>query len=80
MGREGKERKGDILSEAPDPRKMAGRPVDWMLDIMAEGGVVPVVVSMDAGIEKEVDWMPVCKRRRLNSQVIYFSVSRGLSS
>ncbi len=29
-----------------------------MLDIMAEGGVVPVVVSMEVGMEKVVEWMP----------------------
>lgn len=37
------------LLERPEPRRMAGRPVDWMVDIMVEGGVVPVVVSMEVG-------------------------------
>ena len=46
------------LSGLPEPRRMAGRPVDWMVDIMVEGGVVPVVVSMEVGMEKDVEWMP----------------------
>jgi len=46
------------LFAAPEPRKMAGRPVDWMVDIMAEGGVVPVVVSMEEGSENVVEWIP----------------------
>ena len=29
-----------------------------MAFIMAEGGVVPVVVSMEVGREKVVEWMP----------------------
>ena len=33
------------LFALPDPRRIAGRPVDWMVEIMVEGGVVPVVVS-----------------------------------
>ena len=37
---------------------MAGRPVDWMVDFILEGGVVPVVVSMDLGIEKAVEVIP----------------------
>ena len=43
----------------PEPRRIAGRPVDWMADIIAEGGVVPVVVRREVGREKKVDWMPV---------------------
>lgn len=57
----GSEREGGakyILFAAPDPRKIAGRPVDWIVDIIAEGGVVPVVVSMEVGREKVVEWMP----------------------
>ena len=46
------------LLERPEPRRMAGRPVDWMVDIMVEGGVVPVVVSMEEGREKDVDCIP----------------------
>ena len=43
------------LLERPEPRRMAGRPVDWMAEMMVEGGVVPVVVSIEVGIENEVD-------------------------
>ena len=43
------------LLERPEPRRMAGRPVDWMADIMVEGGVVPDVVSIEVGIENDVD-------------------------
>lgn len=46
------------LLEAPEPRRMAGRPVDWMVDIIVEGGVVPVVVSMEVGRENVVAWIP----------------------
>lgn len=46
------------LLERPEPRRIAGRPVDWMVDIMVEGGVVPVVVSMEVGREKDVDCIP----------------------
>ena len=46
------------LSDRPEPRRMAGRPVDWIVDIMAEGGAVPVVVSIDLGTENDVDWIP----------------------
>ena len=52
------------LLERPEPRRMAGRPVDWTVDIMAEGGVVPVVVSMEVGIENEVVWIPRKKFKR----------------
>lgn len=37
---------------------MAGRPVDWMAVMMAEGGVVEVVVRREEGMEKVVDCMP----------------------
>ena len=43
----------------PEPRRIAGRPVDWMADIIVDGGVVPIVVSMEARREKVVEWMPV---------------------
>lgn len=46
------------LLERPEPRRIAGRPVDWMAEIMAEGGVVPVVVSIEVGMENVVDWIP----------------------
>ena len=32
------------LFGAPEPRKMAVRPVDWIIEMMVEGGVVVVVV------------------------------------
>lgn len=31
------------LSEAPVPRRIAVRPVDWILFIMAEGGALPLM-------------------------------------
>lgn len=46
------------LLEVPEPRRMAGRPVDWMVRIIVDGGVVPIVVSMDLGREKVVEWIP----------------------
>lgn len=46
------------LLAVPVPRRIAGRPVDWMVEIMLEGGVVVVVVRSWVGREKEVDWMP----------------------
>lgn len=32
---------GNALSEAPVPRRMAVRPVDWIFFITAEGGALP---------------------------------------
>lgn len=57
----GKERERggeDELLGEPEPRRMAGRPVDWMLDIMDDGGAVPVVVTSWDAREKLVDWIP----------------------
>lgn len=66
-----------ILFAAPDPRKMAGRPVNWMAAIMAEGGVVPVVVSMEVGSEKVVEWMPGSCERAEEMSRMQASHSRG---
>ncbi len=33
----------NVLSEAPVPRRIAVRPVDWILFIMAEGGALPFI-------------------------------------
>ena len=46
------------LLALPEPRRMAGRPVDWMVEMMAEGAAVAVVVRSWVGREKEVSWMP----------------------
>lgn len=46
------------LFAAPEPRRMAGRFVDWIAEIMAEGGVVPLIVRSWVGREKVVEWMP----------------------
>lgn len=32
------------LFALPEPRRMAGRPVDWIVEIIVEGGIVDVVV------------------------------------
>lgn len=37
------EEKEYVLSEAPVPRRIAVRPVDWILFIMAEGGALPFI-------------------------------------
>lgn len=42
----------------PEPRRMAVRPVSWIVDIIAEGGVVDVVVRSCCGREKSVSCMP----------------------
>ena len=42
----------------PDPRSIAARPVDWIAEIMFEGGSVPLVVTIFDGIEKDVSCMP----------------------
>ena len=42
----------------PEPRRMAVRPVSWIVDIIAEGGVVDVVVRSCFGREKSVSCMP----------------------
>lgn len=44
---------------APEPRRMASRPVDWMADIRCEGGEVDVMVTRWEGREKDVEDMPV---------------------
>lgn len=44
--------------ELPEPRRMASRPVDWMVEIKVEGGEVEVMVTRREGIEKEVEEMP----------------------
>lgn len=56
-----REREGDgkIQFGAPEPRTMAGRPVDWMAVIIDEGAAVPVVVTIWEGMEKEVEWTPI---------------------
>lgn len=47
------------VSGAPEPRRMASRPVDWMADIRCEGGDVDVMVTRREGREKDVEDMPV---------------------
>lgn len=42
----------------PDPRRMASRPVDWMVPIRVEGGEVEVIVIRREGMEKVVEEMP----------------------
>ncbi len=42
----------------PEPRRMAGRPVDWMADIISEGDAVDLVVRSCLEIVKEVSCMP----------------------
>ncbi len=44
--------------EAPEPRRMASRPVDWMVLMRIEGGVVEVIETRREGIEKLVEVMP----------------------
>lgn len=48
-----------LLFGVPEPRKIAGRPVDWIMLIMEDGGAVPVVVTSWEGRENDVDWMPM---------------------
>lgn len=45
-------------SGRPDPRRMASRPVDWMVAMMVEGGAVEVMVTRREGMEKVVEEMP----------------------
>lgn len=42
----------------PEPRRIAGRPVDWMANIISEGDAVDLVVTTCFEIEKEVSCMP----------------------
>ena len=46
------------LLTLPEPRRMAVRPVSCIVDIMAEGGVVDVVVRSCFGRENSVCCMP----------------------
>lgn len=43
---------------APEPRRMASRPVDWMVEISVEGALVEVMVMRELGMEKAVEVMP----------------------
>lgn len=42
----------------PEPRRMASRPVDWMVEMRVEGAAVEVMVTMREGREKFVEEMP----------------------
>ena len=42
------------LFALPEPRSIAARPVDWIADMMVEGGSVPLVVISFKGMEKVV--------------------------
>lgn len=62
---EGVEEEGGISSMhtaaefgLPDPRRIASRPVDWIVEIKVEGGEVEVMVTRREGMEKEVVEMP----------------------
>ena len=46
------------LLAPPEPRSIAGRPIDWIADMIFEGGVVDVVVRIWFGSEKSVFSMP----------------------
>lgn len=43
---------------APEPRRMAARPVDWIVEIRVEGAVVEVMETRLWGREKVVEVMP----------------------
>ena len=42
---------------APEPLRIAVRPVSWILVMMVEGGAVPVTVMMLSGMENEREWI-----------------------
>ena len=44
----------------PLPRRMASRPVDWMVERIWEGGAEPVVVIVWVGREAVMVVMPGC--------------------
>lgn len=46
------------LFEEPLPRRMASRPVDWMVVTMVEGAAVPVMVSVCVAREAAMVVMP----------------------
>ncbi|KAL8879703.1 MAG: hypothetical protein Q9198_002734 [Flavoplaca austrocitrina] len=39
---------------APEPRRMASRPVDWIVEMMTEGAAVEVMDMKELGMEKLV--------------------------
>lgn len=46
------------LFALPEPRRIAVRPVSWIVDIIAEGGVVDVMIRSCFGREKSVFCTP----------------------
>lgn len=51
--------------------------MDWIAFIIAEGGVVPVVMSMEVGREKVVEWMPGSFERVEEMSLMQASHSSG---
>ena len=49
---------GALLFEVPLPRRMAVRPVEWMVERMREGGAEPVVETVWVGREAVMVVMP----------------------
>ena len=58
---------------------MAARPVDWMVDIMVEGGVVLVVVSMAWGIENVLEVIPKQQHSQYSVEVNALGVRMGFT-
>ena len=40
------------------PRRMASRPVEWMAEMMVEGGVMPVMWRSWVARSARMEWMP----------------------
>ena len=65
-------------SDFPEPRRMAVRWVlNWIVLIMWEGGVVPVIVRSCWGIEKTVLWIPDREERALAISEVHDSQCMG---
>ena len=61
----------------PEPRSMASRPVDWMVEMRVEGGEVDFIVTRREGMEKEVAVMLGSFERVFLMSVTQVSHSRG---
>ena len=65
------------LFALPEPRSMAARPVDWIAEMIEEGGSVPTTVTSLEGIEKDVFCTPGSLDRAVEMSVVQLSQVMG---
>ena len=65
------------LLALPDPRRIAVRPVSWIVVIIVEGGVVDVVVNICLGREKSISCKPGSVDKALDMSLMQASQCMG---